>query len=173
MGKALIIKNADFSVNAIGSIEELYEDITNQLLQGVVATSDNQCRLYNESYNATSTLIPKFLILLSSSTQLYLTQGKGVEWFVPDTLLVLPFVYKNNASINSSGYISNSMMHLPALYIEGNNQWVTANDIYTNVGTTAGTYPNFNLSICRKAFTDLTVAQAIALGLRVRKLRGV
>jgi hypothetical protein len=176
MGKALIIKGADFSENALGVIEEMYEDITDELIQGVVATSVGNVKLFNASYNSTSTLIPKYLILMASTTAFYDTRGKGVEWFVPAGFQVLPFVHKESSTIASDGIISDSAISNPATYIIGDGTWVKASDIYANVGVSESTYPCYNVSICRYGETPLpalSLADAKALGFKVRKLKNV
>lgn len=179
MGKALIIKGADFSTNSIGTIEELYEDITDTLINGFVsiaAQTPGPAKLYNASYNNSSSIIPNYLILMNSSTSLYLTNDKGVEWFIPADLRARCWAYKTTSTIGSDGTIADSYL-VPsgsAVYIDGNNQWVKASDIYANLEVSASTYPCYMLTISRLhgvTPADLSLAQAKALGLKVRKLK--
>ena len=176
MGKALIIKGADFSANALGTIEEMYEDITDELIQGCIASSGAVAKLFNSSYNSSSALIPLFLILMSSSTQLYDSQNKGVEWYLPDTLQFLPFAHKLNSTIASDGTISDISIDIPVTpgvsYIVGTNTWLKASDIYTKRGVSSTDYPCYGGSICRiGASGSLSLAEAKALGFKVRRLK--
>lgn len=176
MGKALIIKGADFSANAVDTISELYEDITDILIHGFVsinAATAGPAKLYNESYNSSNTIIPNYLILMVNSTTLYNTSGKGVEWFIPQGLRLRCWAYKTTSTIGSDGTISDSYL-VPsgqAVYINGVGQWVKASDIYSNLGVSAETYPCYMGTVGRENLDSLSLAEAKALGLKVRKLK--
>ncbi len=179
MGKALIIKGADFSTNAVDTISEMYEDITDSLINGFASVSGQTpgpVTLYNSSYNSTNALIPNYLILMVNSTTLYNTSGKGVEWFIPQGLRFRCWVYKPTSTIGSTGVISDSYQKPAAqtVYIVGNGQWVKASDIYTNLGVSAETYPCYMGTVTRVSGADpatLSLADAKAIGLKVRKLK--
>lgn len=176
MGKALIIKNADFSANSIGSITELYEDITDSItfVQGLVsrtASTDFQAQLFNSTYNATSALIPRYITFQPTDSTLYDTSDKGMEWFIPAGLKVNGFVYNRASTVGSNGKISNSYSNIPT--ISGSGVWITGNDIYQLLGVSRTTYPCYAIALSRDGSTEsLTFAQAKTMGLRVRKLRG-
>lgn len=176
MGKSLIIKGANFYANSIGRIEELYEDITDSLIQGFASPSGSAVKLYNSSYNSSNSLIPNFLILMNSPTSLYNTQNKGVEWLIPEGLKIRPWFYKPTSTIGSDGTISNATIGASAApgYIEGHGQWVSEADLYSAIGASQSTYPCYMGNVCKLLNTEsLSLAEAKALGFKVRKLRGV
>ena len=174
MGKALIIKGADFSANAVGIIDEMYEDITDSapFVQGFVSrvsSSDLRAVLYNSSYNSSYAIIANYLTFMTSESVLYDTSDKGIEWFIPSGLNIRGFVYKNISTISSSGLISDS--HTDTLSITGAGQWVSAADIYQLLGVSKDTYPCYAVVVYIDNATALTLAEAKMLGLRVRKLK--
>lgn len=172
MGKALIIKGADFSTNAVDTISELYEDITDELIQGFVSGTSPNVKLYNASYNSSNTLIPNYVMLMASTTQLYNTSGKGVEWFIPSGYKLRPYAYKTTSTIASDGTISNIVIGQSTDYISGAGQWIKETDIYTLLGASQSTYPCYNGTIASTSNdVPLSPAQAISVGIRVRKLK--
>ena len=180
MGKALIIKGADFSTNAVDTISELYEEITDTLINGFVSISGSNTpgpgTLYNASYNSTSAIIPNYLVLMVDSTTLYNTNGKGVEWFLPQGLIFRCWAFKPTSTIGSNGVISDSYIKPSSqnVYIQGSGEWVKSSDIYSNLGVSDETYPCYMGTIARVADAPvpaLSLADAKALGLKVRKLK--
>lgn len=173
MGKALIIKGANFSANAVDTLDEMYEDITDELINGFANPSSGKAVIYNASYNSSNALIPRFLILMASTTQLYDTHDKGVEWLIPSTMQFLPFAHKVSSTIGSNGLVSDSFIVSQGYMTK--STWITAEDIYTKLGVSQSTYPCYNGCFIKGGSdtTPLTVADAIALGVRVRRLKNV
>lgn len=176
MGKVLIIKNADFSANALGTLEEMYEDITDTLIQGfasvVGSSTTGLAQLYNSQYNSTSELIPNYLVLMNSTTSLYDT-SVGVEWFLPTGFKLRPWAHKKTSSIASDGTISNSIvLRDNSIVITGSNEWVSAGQIYSMLGVQQSTYPcyNGNIGLIRTG-VELTLQQAITAGVRIRRIK--
>lgn len=175
MGKGLIIKGADFSANALGTLEEMYEDITSKLVNGFTSAigsgTTGAAKLYNSNYNSTSELIPNYLILMDSITSLYDT-SVGVEWFLPTGFKLRPWAHKKTSSIASDGTISNSIMIRDShTFITGSNEWVSAAQIYSMLGVQQSTYPCYNGNIALIEGGELTLQQAIAAGVRVRRIK--
>jgi hypothetical protein len=177
MGKGLIIKGADFSANALGTLEEMYEDITSVLINGFTSVGTGSgttvpAKLYNSNYNSTSELIPKYLVLMNSVTSLYDT-SVGVEWFLPTGFKLRPWAYKKTSSIASNGTVSNSVILRDShTYIVGSNEWVSADQIYSMLGVQQSTYPCYNGNIgLIGSSEDLTLQQAITAGVRVRRIK--
>ena len=174
MGKVLIIKNADFSVNSIGSLPDYYEDITSDLLNGFtsVISGTNQAKMYNSTYNPSNTLIASFFTLMTNSSTLYDTSEAGIEWFLPTGFKLRPWAHKKTSSISSDGIISNSFILKDSTkYISGTNSWVSSSEIYELLGVQQSTYPCYNGNIGLIAGGELTLQQAIEAGLKVRKIK--
>ena len=175
MGKALIIKGANFYAIALDTIDERYEDITETttFVQGLVSrvtASNLQAQAFNSSHNPASTLIPRYLTNMPTDSTLYDTSDKGYEWFIPTGLKINVFVYKPTSTIASDGKISDS--HTDAITIAGSGSWVSAIEIYQTLGVSQSTYPCYSVSVSRNgSSTNLTIAEAKALGLRIRKLK--
>jgi hypothetical protein len=176
MGKGLIIKGADFSANALGTLEEMYEDITSTLINGFASIGGGSgttvsAKLYNSNYNSDNQLIPSYLVLMNSVTSLYDT-SVGVEWFLPTGFKLRPWAYKKTSSIASDGTISNSIMIRDThTFITGSNEWVSAAQIYLMLGIQQSTYPCYNGNIALTSGGELTLQQAIAAGVRVRRIK--
>lgn len=176
MGKGLIIKGADFSANALGTLEEMYEDITSVLINGFTSTAGGSgttvaAKLYNSNYNSDSQLIPNYLILMDSVTSLYDT-SVGVEWFLPTGFKLRPWAHKKTSSIASDGTISYSIMiKASSTFITGNNEWVSAAQIYSMLGVQQSKYPCYNGNIASIVSGELTLQQAITAGVRVRRIK--
>lgn len=177
MGKGLIIKGADFSANALGTLEDMYEDITSKLINGFTSVGSGSgttvpAKLYNSEYNSTSELIPNYLVLMDSVTSLYDT-SVGVEWFIPTGFKLRPWAHKKTSSIASDGTISDSkILKANSTVIAGSNEWVSADQIYSILGVQQSTYPCYNGNIgLIGSGAELTLQQAIAAGVRVRRIK--
>lgn len=177
MGKGLIIKGADFSANALGTLEEMYEDITSTLINGFASIGGGSgttvpAKLYNSNYNSDNQLIPSYLVLMDSATSLYDT-SVGVEWFLPAGFKLRPWAHKKTSSIASDGTISNSIvLRDNSIVITGSNEWVSAAQIYSILGVQQSTYPCYNGNIALiESGVELTLQQAIAAGVRVRRIK--
>lgn len=172
MGKALIIKGADFSANAVDTITELYEDITDKFIQGFMSPQNNgNGKIYNSSYNSGSSLIPKFLVLMEDSTTLYDTRDRGVEIFVPSTLALQPILYKHDSTIDQDGIISPSLQKLDKF--EGVGRWINMSDVIELLQPT-NTYDCFSGNIVKHPTSEpMTLAQAKEYGLKARRLKSL
>ena len=174
MGKALIIKGADFYANSVDTIDEMYEDITDTapFVQGSmsrISSSNLSAVLYNSIYNSSYAVRNYFISFMTSESELFDTSDKVIEWFLPAGLYIRGCVYKKTSTISSSGVISDSQTNIPS--ITGAGQWVSAEDIYQLLGVSKETYPCYAVVVFIDGETALTLAEAKTMGLRVRKLK--
>jgi hypothetical protein len=171
MGKAVIIKGADFQANSLGRVEEMYEDITDKFIQGFGSVSGGAVTIYNNSYNSSSSTIPNFLMFMEDSTTLYDTRGKGVEIFLPTGLKMRPWVYKHTSTIGSGGKVSDSYGAGTNLFFTGADTWITADEIYALISASAETYDCFSGNVSLVNSGALTLAAAKQMGFKVRQIK--
>lgn len=168
MGKYIVIKDANYASNKVKTVTlqelPLYEDITDKLVQGFVTLNS---KIYS-AYHAESQVITKYCFALED-TDYFLNDCQDVEYYIPSTLKITRWVAQGTNAINSNNTLGTGVYKRSGTIVHGTDSWITADDIYEAVSETAETYQLCGINITKDESTDITPAQMIEMGVKIRR----
>ena len=166
MANYIVIKGADFSANKVKTVTlqdlPVYEDITNKLIQGYISDG---AKVYSAEH-IINAVVPKYCVALEDTNH-YLADCQDVEFYLPSTVQARLWVAKGTNVITDNVLGTGDFKR--GSDITGSDSWITAPDIYSSASETSETYPLCGMSLRLEQTPDVTPAQMVTLGVRIRR----
>lgn len=167
MGKVLIIKDADFSMVAVEKIDiTRYEDMSSKLENAIFSVSTGQAKVIKGTSSS-----KKYMLPLDGNN--VIDFNDGVEMFIPKGFTSRAIAMQDGTSINEDGIVGTGIAVIGSNTFINVDRWINAEDIYQMAGVSKEDYKNCCIDLTHQvngATVETTAQEAIALGVRIRKI---